>query len=294
MIISASYKTDVPAFYGQWFINRLHAGYCMMLNPYNQRAIRVSLLPQDVEGIVFWTKNLTPFMKHLPAVRQASLPFVIQFGINGYPRTLERCVIDAERSIDNLRQAAEEYGPKVCVWRYDTIVFSSVTPFDFHLRNFEQLARKLGRATDEVVISFAQFYRKTLRNMKQAADQVGFTWNDPAREEKRRLASELVQIASIYGMRLSICSQRDYLVEGAHDARCIDAQRFEQITGKPVPAKLRGNRKECGCYQCRDIGQYDTCPHGCVYCYAVNDPAVARRNYQRHDPNGEFLFAPNR
>jgi hypothetical protein len=292
MIISASYKTDIPTFYGEWFINRLRQGYCRMVNPYNRQAIRVPLQPGDVDGFVFWTKNVGPFLRHLPEVRRLGFPFVVQHTINGYPRTLEYSVTDAIRSVENVRRVAGEYGSKVCVWRYDTIVSTSLTPYDFHRRNFERLAQGLAGAVDEVVISFAHFYRKTLRNMQAAGQEFGFTWDDPADDDKRRLAADLVAAARAHGIQLSVCSQRNFLVEGAVDAKCVDAGRFEQLTGRQLWAKLKGNRKECGCFASRDIGEYDTCPHGCVYCYAVQNRGLAQVRYRQHDPNSEFLFNP--
>lgn len=291
MIISASYKTDIPTFYGEWFMNRLRAGYCKMVNAWNRKQIiRVSLDQQDVDGIVFWTKNIAPFLSHLREVRGRGFPFVIQYTINGYPRELEYSVVNADRSVQHLRRVSEEYGPRVCVWRYDTIVISSLTPADFHLRNFESLCRALEGATDEVVISFAHLYKKTLSNMNWAAREFGFTWEDPAPDVKRDVAMQLVEIAKAHGMQLSVCAQRDFVVPGAVDARCVDAGRLEELGGRPIKADLRGGRKECGCFASRDIGEYDTCPHGCVYCYAVLRRKLAQRRYREHDPNSEFLF----
>lgn len=292
MIISASYKTDIPTFYGEWFMNRLRAGYCKMVNPYNRTAYRVSLDRADVDGIVFWTKNLGPFLRHLPEVRTRGFPFIVQYTINGYPRSLEYAVVDAARSVDHVRRVSDEYGRRVCIWRYDTIVVSSETPVDFHLRNFESLACALYGAVDEVVISFVQLYRKTLRNMNWAASEFGFSWHDPPEDEKRKLAADLVAIATSKGMRLSVCSQRNLLVPGASDARCIDADRLGEVAGQRVRAELRGMRKECGCFASRDIGEYDTCPHGCVYCYAVQNRDLAQRRYREHQPESEFLFQP--
>lgn len=292
MIISASYRTDIPTFYGEWFVNRLRAGYCRVINPYNQQPYRVSLLPEDVDGFVFWTKNLVPFLTHLPEVAKTGRPFMVQYTINGYPRALESAVVDADRSVKALREVAEKYGPAACVWRYDTILYSSLTPAEFHLHNFERLAQQLEGATDEVVISFAHFYTKTLRNINTAANEHEFTWQDPPIEEKKNLASQLVALASAYGMRLSICSQRNFLVEGTVEARCVDADRFQRISGRKLTAKLKGNREECGCFESRDIGDYDTCPHGCVYCYAVRDRGLALKRYQEHDPASEFLYPP--
>lgn len=290
MIISASYKTDIPTFYGEWFMNRLRAGYCKMVNPYNRRVIRVPLNREAVDGIVFWTKNVGPFLPHLAEVKQRGYPFVIQHTINGYPRELEQAVVNANRAVEHVRCIADEFGPQVCVWRYDTIINSSLTPREFHVETFSRLAQSLSGATNEVVISFAHLYRKTLRNMEQAAKLHEFSWSDPPDDWKRALAAELTSIAAASRVRLTICSQPQFVIPGCAESRCVDARRFNAITGRPLEAALRGNRKECGCYESRDIGEYDTCPHGCVYCYAVQNHELAKSRHKMHDPNGESLF----
>jgi hypothetical protein len=290
MIISASYRTDIPAFYGDWFMNRLRAGYCKVINPYGGQVSRVSLMRDDVDGFVFWTKNLSPFADHLPEIRERGFPFVVQFGINGYPREFETSVIDPKASVTLLRRTCGTFGTRVCVWRYDTIVVSSLTPVEWHLRNFEALSRELQGATDEVVISFLHPYQKTIRALRQAATDHGLIWRDPAVEEKKDMASRMVAVAGQYGMRLSICAQRQYIVPGASDARCVDAERLSDVAGRAIYSARQGHRKECGCWESRDIGEYDTCPHGCVYCYAVSDPALAKRRLRTHDPQSEFLI----
>lgn len=290
MIISASYKTDIPTFYGEWFMHRLRAGYCKMVNPYNRRVIRVSLLPATVDGIVFWTKNVGPFLPHLAEVKERGFPFILQHTINGYPRALEQAVVNAPKAVEHFRRVADTFGPRVCVWRYDTIINSSLTPREFHVDSFARLARSLEGATDEVVISFAHLYRKTLRNMEQAATDFGFTWSDPDDAWKHTLAAELASIASAHRMQLTICSQPQFIVPGCAEARCVDAKRLAEVTGKPLNTCLKGNRKECGCYESRDIGEYDTCPHGCVYCYAVQNHDLAKSRFRQHDPHAESLF----
>jgi hypothetical protein len=292
MIISASYKTDIPAFYGEWFMNRLRAGYCRMVNPYGGQVYRVSLTPEAADGFIFWTKNLGPFMGALEEVRQHGYPFVVQYTINGYPRELERAVVEPERSAAHMRLLANRFGPRVAVWRYDTILFSSLTDWDFHRRNFEELARRLEGTTDEVVVSFAQIYRKTKRNLDAAAREFAFEWNDPLNEEKLRLLEVLAPIARTRGMQITVCSQRSYLIPGVTDARCIDAQRLSDVAGRPIMARLKGNRPDCGCYQSRDIGDYDTCPHGCVYCYAVSSQSASEKRFGGHEASGEFLSTP--
>lgn len=290
MIISASYRTDVPAFYGEWFINRLRAGYCKVVNPYGKQISRISLAREDVDGFVFWTKNLRPFAGHLHEIRERGYPFVIQFGINGYPRELETSVADPKASVALLREISSEHGRRVCVWRYDTIVFSSVTTVEWHLANFRALARSLRGATDEVVISFLHPYKKTVRALDHAAKAHDFTWRDPSDAEKKEVASRLADIAREHGMQLSICAQREYIVAGAVDARCVDAERLSDVAGHPIQAARQGHRKECGCWESRDLGEYDSCPHGCVYCYAVSNMELARTRWREHNPTSEFLI----
>jgi hypothetical protein len=169
MIISASYKTDIPTFYGEWFMNRLEAGYCKMVNPYNQQISKIDLGPEDVDGFVFWTKNIGPFLTYLREVQKRGYSFIIQHTINGYPRQLEFRVIDHHHTIENMKKLSGEYGSGVTIWRYDPIIISSLTPLDWHRRNFESLARALEGTTDEVVVSFAQIYKKTKRNMDWTA-----------------------------------------------------------------------------------------------------------------------------
>lgn len=292
MIISASYRTDIPAFYGDWFANRLRAGYCYVANPYSGQPIRVSLAAEDVAGIVFWTRNIGPFLPKLAVLSQRGYPFIVQYTITGYARALERSVLSAERTVDHVRRLAAECGPRVPVWRYDPIVLSSLTPADFHRQHFEHLARALQGASDEVVISFAQIYRKTLRNMNAAARRHSFTWEDPVDEIKRALVLELAQVAKAHGIQLTVCAQPEYVVGDARPAYCIDAARLSDVAGRPIIAPMKGNRPGCACYAARDIGEYDTCPHGCVYCYAVADRRKALRRHKAHDPSGEFLFPP--
>jgi hypothetical protein len=298
MIISASYKTDIPTFYGEWFMNRLRAGYCKMVNPYSRQVYRVDLTPESVDGFVFWTKNIGPFLKHLPEVQKIGYPFVVQHTITGYPRELEYRVIDYVHTVEHMRILADSYGPHVAVWRYDPIVISSLTSSDWHRNNFEKLAKSLVGTTDEVVVSFAQIYKKTRRNMDWAASEYGFNWSEHEAMtpgDVRGLISELAEISRSYGMRLKICSQRAYMILGlTEEARCVDAERLERVSGSSIAdrVELRGNRKECGCFASKDIGEYDTCPHGCVYCYAVQQRDLALRRYKAHDPAGEFLFPP--
>ena len=294
MIISASYKTDIPAFYGDWFMARLKAGFCRVTNPWGGQTSEVSLRPEAVDGFVLWTRNIAPLAGQLPAVAAvaAVAPFAVQYTVTGYPRAIETSTVPAERALADILRLHRDFGPRAVVWRYDPILFTSLTPAPWHRENFALLAAQLRGAVDEVVISFAHIYRKTQRNLDVAADRNGFDWQDPETAAKRALATELAEIARDAGMTLSVCAQADYLPPGGAPARCIDAARLSDIAGRPIAAAVKGNRPDCLCHASRDIGAYDTCPHGCCYCYAVSAPATAKRRHATHDPHGPFLFPP--
>ncbi|WP_029010921.1 DUF1848 domain-containing protein [Azospirillum halopraeferens] len=293
MIVSASYRTDIPAFYGRWFLNRLAAGYACVANPYGGRPARVDLTPAAVDGFVFWTRNLAPFGESLDAVDRLGLPFVVQYSLTGLPRALERSVTAPDAAIAAMGAVRRHRGVRAVVWRYDPIVITTLTPPDWHRATFARLAAALKGITDEVVVSFLQPYRKTMRNLDAAARARGFAWRDPEADEKRALLADLAATAAEHGMVLTLCTQPDLTgVPGTAPARCVDARRLADVAGRPLEARTRGNRPGCLCAESRDIGAYDSCPHGCAYCYAVADRDRAAARHRAHDPDGAFLFSP--
>ena len=293
MIVSASYRTDIPAYYTRWLLARLAAGFCSVANPYGGPAYRVSLAPGTVSGFVFWTRNLGPLLPELAGVA-ARAPFTIQFTLTGYPRALEPGVIAPEAALAQLGALCRRWGPRAAVWRYDPVLLSSLTPPAWHRANFARLAGALTGLVDEVVLSFVQPYRKTAQGLDAAARRHGFSWRDPETAAKQTLAGELAAIAAGHGMRLTLCTQPALLAPGLAPARCIDAERLGDMAGHPVAAREKGNRPGCRCAESRDIGAYDSCAQGCAYCYAVASPAAARRRLKAHDPASPFLIAPPR
>jgi Domain of unknown function (DUF1848) len=288
LIVSASYRTDIPAFYASWFLARLKAGYCRVANPYGGRPYEVSLLPGTVGGFVLWTRNLRPLLSDLDTVRLVA-PFTVQFTVTLYPRALETSVIAADEAVGQLRELRRRFGPRVAVWRYDPIVFTSEVDAAAHAAGFATLARALKGTVDEVVLSVMHPYRKTRRNLDRAAGHHAFLWRDPPAEEKRHLLARLAAIALDHGIAPTLCSQPELLLPGLDDARCIDAERLGDVAQRPVAAEESGNRPGCRCAMSRDIGAYDTCPHGCVYCYAVADRDRAVANFRDHDPAAAML-----
>lgn len=285
MIVSASYRTDIPALYGPWFLARLRAGFAVAANPYGGPPNRVSLAPGDAQGVVFWTKNAGPFLDGLDTVRRAGLPFVLQYSITDLPRQVEKSVPPSAVTTAHLRALAGRFGRRAVVWRFDPIVISELTPVRERRDVFARLATALSGAVDEVVVSFLQPYAKARRNLGD------LVWRDPSVDEKRALLHELAAIARENGMTLTLCTQPDLVEEaaGLGAARCIDATRLGDVAGRPIASRTRGNRPGCLCAESRDIGAYDSCVLGCGYCYAVRHRGAAQQALARHDPQAERL-----
>ncbi len=289
MIVSASYRTDIPAYYGAWFLRRLEAGEALVANPYGGRDTRVSLRRADVDGFVFWTRNLAPFGPAVDTLAGRGDPFYVQWTITAYPRALETGTLAAATAIDQIHDLARRFGPRAAVWRYDPIVVTSVTPPDWHRENFARLAAALRGACDDAVVSFVSRYRKTARNLDAAARRHGFSWRDPPLAEKTELIADLASAAAARGMKLTLCTQPELVAvpapATAEAARCIDAARLADIAQRPIAARTKGNRPGCLCAESRDIGAYNSCAQGCAYCYAVSSRPRAQAALQRHTPD---------
>ena len=281
MIVSASYRTDIPAFRAEWFRARLAEGFCIVDNPYGGQPYRVDLSPRGADGFVFWTRNAAPFGDALHDVAALNLPFVIQFTVTGYPRILDAHTPRAAEAVEQIAGLSRKYGRRAVVWRYDPVIITSATPPAWHARNFAALAARLAGMVDECTISFAHVYRKTRRRLGRAAQLHEFTWRDPGEEEKREICRDLATAAGDFGMRLTVCSQTESTAAPAAPAHCIEAGRLSDIAGHNIAARQKGNREGCLCAESRDIGAYDTCAHGCVYCYAVSDHDRAAARLRR-------------
>jgi len=305
-VVSASYKTDIPAFYGDWFLRRFEAGVARTVNPYNGKASAIAIKGPTVLGHVYWTRNLGPFAKALSTVEEASIPWMVQYTITGYGKALEAATLDTALAVQQLKDLAAKYGPKRAVWRYDPIVFSSLSSASWHFESFGKLAQALKGSVDEVVVSFYQHYRKSERNMAAAAQEHGFLLKEPNPEQKQGFLKKLAAMAADNGMRLSICAQRELLSAASsaeasgegeginiYDAACIDLKRLSAIANREITLKGLGHRgKDCACAPSKDIGAYDTCGQGCAYCYANISRDGALRNMKLHDPLSDFLHDP--
>lgn len=286
-VISASRRTDIPAYYMPWLMNRLDAGTVNYLNPFGAKVVTVSLRPEHVHSIVFWSKHYGPFLKHVEEIERRGYRFYCHYTITGAPRVLEPHVPDWQHSIQVFRQLAALTGPRRVLWRFDPIVFTDELDADFYLGRFRALAAALSGATERCTFSFASYYGKVERRMSQ----IGIAYADPPLEEKQALAAALADIAGEHGITLYACCQ-EALVEGkVRQAHCVDGDLLADLfPDRPPLTTLRPTREQCGCFASRDIGAYDSCAHGCVYCYATQNHHSAARRLRRHDPAGEMLI----
>jgi hypothetical protein len=289
-IISVTRRSDIPAFYKDWFKNRLNAGFAGWENPFGGQKYLVSLKPQDVTAFVFWSKNYRSFLDVLPDLKQNGFNCLFQYTITGLPREFEVNLVETEDAIDSFKEISSLFSAEQVFWRYDPILTSAQTDKEYHLDRFEYIARQLSGYTRRCFVSYAVFYGKVERNFRAFTKEQGIKFYDPYNEQKIELANQLADIAAQYGMQVYTCCG-DYLIgEKVKKAHCIDGDLISQLfySGE-LKVKSRPTRKECGCSESTDIGKYDTCPHGCIYCYANVNKEKARQMHDNHDPGSPFL-----
>lgn len=292
MIISASRRTDIPAFYTPWFMNRIREGYLLTKNPFNSRQIRrVSLTPSDVDVMVFWTRNPSKLIPNLPELDRSGFKYYFQYTITGYPRTIEAATPKPYAAIKTFHELSDIIGKEKIVWRYDPILLSSQVDINEHKRLFQKIASLLAGKTERVVISFADLYKKTEKNLNKVE---GLIYSDITKEvdQTLELARYMAKIADSHGMSIKSCAEKiDTSSAGIAHGKCIDEELIKDVFGVQASSKKdRGQRDECGCIKSIDIGMYNTCLHECSYCYATFDKETVVQNKKKHDINSPLLI----
>ena len=286
MIISASRRTDIPTYYSEWFFNRLREGDVLVRNPMNARQIsRISLSPEAVDGIVFWTKNPVPMMSRLGELEP--YPYYFQFTLTAYGRDVEPNLPGKNGVlIPAFQELSRMAGRERVVWRYDPIFLSDRYTVEYHCRYFRVLAAKLGEYTEKCTVSFLDFYRSTARNMRSLRIR------EMTAAQQREMMERFSEIAGEYGLYIDTCSEAISLEDlGISHASCVDRERLERIGGYRLKVgRDRNQREECGCAASVDIGAYDTCGNGCLYCYATDSPPRAAERVRAHRPDSPILF----
>ena len=285
MILSVSRRTDIPAFYSKWFFNRIKEGFVYVRHPMNLHQIsRIELTPELIDCIVFWSKNPKPMFPYLDLLKDYMYYF--QFTINPYDMQFEQNVPRKSSIIATFKELSDKIGPERVIWRYDPIILTDKINIEYHLRYFEELAKRLEGKTKRCVISFLDLYKKTERNLK------GTYIRELQENEMITLAGNLAIIASAYGITIQSCAEAIELQSvGIAHGHCIDSILIEDLLGvKLVVGKDKNQRPECGCVQSIDIGEYNTCSHMCKYCYAnFNKDRVLEKIY-KHNPYSPLLI----
>lgn len=284
-VISASRRTDIPGFYSEWFLNRLRAGYVYVQQPYNGRISRISLKPADISAIFFCSKNYRPMLGRLEEIERFSRNLFFHYTITAN-RELEFSTPAPEEAVKDYVFLSKRYSPDHLVWRYDPVCVTDKLSFEEHEERFTRLAGRLQHHSTRCIISFAHPYRKALANFRRYTDHQPL---ELPLELKQEYARRLAAIGERFGIRLFACCN-DYLVsEAVGKASCIDGLFLSRLFGPGIDARPAATRKECGCTRSVDIGAYDTCAHGCVYCYATMDKDKACSLLERHDPGWNSL-----
>ena len=287
LLMKQSYglRTDIPSFYSTWLFERIREGYICVRNPMNYHQVsRVILSPDNMDGIVFWTKNPTPMLPRLGELDPYM--YVFQYSITPYGKEIEPSIPSKrEIIIPAFQKLSEHIGPKRVIWRYDPIFISQRYSVAYHVRAFGEIARALKGYTRKCIISFMDMYKNTSEKARI------FGFSEVASRDQMEIAREFSAIARDCGMQLETCAEEiDFSEYRIGHARCIDGQLFEDLLGRPLSIrKDKNQRLACGCAASVDIGRYNTCKNFCQYYYANYNAGAVEKNALAHHPDSAFI-----
>lgn len=282
MIIHTGLRTDIPAFYSDWFFNRIKEGYVLVRNPYNPGSVtRYELSPDIVDIIVFCTKNPEPMLSRMNELSSYGQYWFVT--ITPYGKDIEPNVPDKDRVMDNFKKLSDIIGADSICWRYDPIFLNDKYTLKQHITDFEYMAANLSGYTNTCVISFIDLYKKVKNNFREAKEVL--------LSERILLGKKLIEIAQSFGINIRTCAEGDILAPYGADCRgCMTTDVFEKaINTKLNIPNHRYSRNECRCYLGSDIGAYNTCGHLCRYCYANVKPDIVKKNMALYDPASPVL-----
>ena len=309
VIISASRATDIPAFYAEWFVERLKKGYVEWRNPFNGTYSYVGF--RNTRLVVFWSKNPRPMMEYLDYLEERELNYYFQFTLNDYDReNLEPNVPPVGERIETFQRLSERIGAEKVIWRFDPLILTDEIGVDELLGKVEKIGNQLKGFTRKLVFSFAdiRLYKKVQSNLqKQAVRYRDFTGQDMeafASGLQRLNESWQFELATCaepvplekYGIVHNKCIDDDLIIKlFSHDKALMDFLGVDILPGDlfnphPIIVKTKNNtdkgqRQFCGCIVSKDIGAYNTCPHLCKYCYANASEQSVLRNWERYKRN---------
>lgn len=288
MIISCSRRTDIPAFYSDWFFNRIREGFVQVQNPVNANQLRqVSLVPPDVDCIVFWTKDPAPMLDRLHFLKNYFYYF--QFTLTPYDKNIEPNLPPKTEIMDSFLKLSDKVGKKRVIWRYDPILLTENVNIEYHVEHFARMAQILSGHTEKCVISFIDLYRHLQGKI------ASLSIRSPDESGMQVLAEKIAVIACANNIKVETCAEKIDLSDlGIEHGRCIDDRLIPELTGKNLKIGKDNNQREfCGCVASVDIGEYNTCRHCCRYCYANISQKKLKNNHALHHSESPMLIGGN-
>lgn len=283
MIINTGCRTDIPAFYSKWLMNRIREGYVLVRNPYYPSQItRYSLSPKVVDCLAFCTKNPEPMLKYLDELDKYKQYWFVT--ITPYGKDIEPVVPDKEKVIQSFKILSNHVGVDSIGWRYDPIFMNKDFDVEKHIKCFKNIAQELKGYTYNCTISFLDLYEKVKRNAPDL--------RTPTREEQIKIAKEFAKIGKENNMTIHSCCENTFLAEyGLKCNGCMSQEIIEKSINRKLKSPKKINlRQECNCLMGNDIGAYNTCGHFCKYCYANDNKALVIDNIKKHNENSPFLI----
>jgi len=277
MIVSVSRRTDIPAFYSDWFFNRIKEGYLYVNNPMNPKQVsKVILSPETVDCFVFWTKDASQMLNRLDEIKAYNYYF--QYTITGYKNNIEWGIRDKRKAITAFQELSKKIGKKRVILRYDPIFINNEYTIEYHCKAFEKLCNALSEYTERCVISFLDIYAKIKKNIENL--------NVKALDIKdiKIISEKFSEIANHYNLKIETCSEKYDLSEyGIFHGKCIDDALISELMGYEANVKKDDTQRDiCGCVKSVDVGQYNSCMHSCVYCYANHNQNLVKANFLQH------------
>ena len=281
MILFASGRTDIPAFYSNWFINRVEAGFVDVRNPFNQKLVS-RIYFSDVDLIMFCSKNPLPMINKLDILK---VPVLFHVTITSYGKDVEPNIPDKRLIIEGVKKLSLVLGIDNVVVRYDPIFLSDKYNVDYHIKAFDKLCKNLNGYVNKIIVSFMDEY-KNVRNNKNILKYRAFT-----REDYKKIGEAFSKSAMDNGMSVQTCFEDEDLTQyGFVKGECLSHELAYILTGKKFKSSNVRKEKKCECVQMVDIGDYNSCMHMCKYCYANYDEKMVSSNFKRHDDNSSLLI----
>ena len=281
MILMVSGRTDIVAFYTKWFINRYNEGYVDVRNPFYPKNVS-RIYFQDVDAILFCTKNPLPIIKHLDKIDK---PIHFHVTITPYKEDIEPNVPSKKNIIEAIKKISSIIGIDNTVIRYDPIFLSDKYNLEYHKKAFEKLCSMLDGYVNKIIISFLDDY-KNVRKNRHILKYQELTEND-----YKEIGLFFSSIAKSHNMIVQTCFEEHNLIEyGFKKGECLSHELAYKLTGKIYKKWTARKGGKCNCVEMVDIGSYNSCNHLCKYCYANYDENIVHKNYQSHNPNSSLLI----